>query len=1129
MPSLTEEQRAALAGRARTLHERLDAPAETRPGGTVDDVDAVLDAWRDQLADGDPDRFRARLDALGLSRDDCRERLQSNAWPDDEPLPDWVATVEEVSSFVAEVAPSSVESPDSERELPFEEVVGAIVAAARSRLDDEAVEETLTDAALADFEVALAERVEHVVAHPLFVEFKTFVAHHDRELALADDPPEPDDPRNYYEAFVAGALDDGLREFFVEYAFLSRLLASILDQWVATVEEFCGRLARDAPELAERFGDDGEGSGDDERLGGDEGLGDVTRIDVVGDYHEGGRASLRVGFSSGVTLAYKPREMRVTSAFYDLLAWVNDQSRTEQSSANSSGLPELRTLDCLAREEYGWLEWAETDECATAEEVERFYRRAGVLIAMLYALRFGDGHADNVVAAGDQPVVVDAETLAEPEIPPERAPHMDRAVKRVADESVVGTGLIPTTDAAGAGEAGGDGAASGGGSAGGDGGTSGDDGATGDESDATGDGGPTNVGTGAFAVVDDETGGVREPVFSEVNTDLMEMDYRRVAEGSVSNLPELRGDETRPADHADRIAAGFEEGYRLLESRRDDLLADDGPLSAFEDCEVRVVYRETAKYAAVLESLRTPEYLRTGLQFGCKSEALLTLFADADTGFDYEPLYRAELDALARLDVPRFGASTDDTALYWDGERCVEELFDRTPYESMRERIRGLGDEDLAEQREYVRYAFDPETRSHGGRATEPTPDETALDPDDATFERAARDCYDRLVDAAVEGRDGDPTWLVRENRPEGVSVDTLPDDLYRGRLGVALFAAALARTADEPRFAEFAEEVADPVADAVSAESVADLPLGVTGIGSVVYGFTKLGDLLDADEYVRVAETAASALTPEKIRSDGAYDLLGGSAGAILGLLALHDETGSAEVVERATTAGDHLLAERADADGVPAWHSAVDGQPLTGLSHGVSGIALALVRLGAVSDDRFAEAGVESLAFERRHYSPDERNWRDLRPAFDGEFGDAWCNGRSGIGLARLGMAADGRGGSLDAEERRDLRDEARDALAGVEAETLQGNDHLCCGNFGRVAFLNRAGTDLGDAEYRRDARRLAAASVARADRERQFRARWQTDHWHNPSLFGGEAGIGYELLRLVDPSLPCVLLLE
>ena len=1100
MPSLTEEQRATLAGRARTLHERLDAPAETGPGGTGDDVDAVLDAWRDQLADGDPDRFRRRLDALGYSPDDCRERLQSNAWPDDEPLPDWVATVEEVSSFVAEVAPSSVAVPEREREIPFEEVLGAVVASARSRLDDEALSEVLTEDAIEDFEVALAERVEHVCAHPLFVEFKTFVAHHDRELALADDPPEPDDPRNYYETFVAGVLDDGLREFFVEYAFLSRLLASILDQWVATVKEFCGRLARDAPELAERFGAD-------ERASDDEGLGDVTGIDVMGDYHEGGRASLRVAFSSGVTLAYKPRDMRVTSAFHDLLSWVN-----EQSGANSPDLPELRTLDCLAREEYGWLEWAESDECTTTEEVERFYRRAGVLIAILYALRFGDGHADNVVAAGDQPVVVDAETLAEPEVPPERAPHMDRAVKQVADESVVGTGVVPTTDADGGGRAGGGGGAAGG-SVGG----------------AGGGGGPTNVGTSAFAVVDDETGGVREPVFSDVNTDLMEMEYRRVAEGSVSNLPNLRGDETRPADHADRIVAGFEEGYRLLASRRDDLLADDGPLSAFEDCEVRVVYRETAKYAAVVESLRTPEYLRTGLQFGCKSEALLTLFADAETGFDYEPLYRAELDALARLDVPRFGASTDDTALYWDGERCVEELFDRTPHESMRERIATLGDEDLAEQREYVRYAFDPETRSHGARATEPTPEARELAPDDATFERAARECYDRIVERAVEDRDGDPTWLVRENRPEGVSVDTLPDDLYRGRLGVALFAAALARTTDEPRYAEFAEEVADPVADAVSAESVADLPLGVTGIGSVVYGFTRLGDLLDADEYVRVAETAASALTSSRIRSDEVYDLLGGSAGAILGLLALYDETGSEEVLARATTAGDHLSAERVDADGVRAWHSAVDGQPLTGVSHGVSGIALALVRLGTLSDGRFAEAGIESLAFERRHYSPDENNWRDLRPAFDAEFGDAWCNGRSGIGLARLGMAADGRGAGLGTEERRDLRDEARDALAGVEAETLQGNDHLCCGNFGRVAFLNRAGTDLGDAEYRRDARRLAAASVARADREGQFRARWQTDHWHNPSLFGGEAGIGYELLRLVDPSLPCVLLME
>lgn len=44
-----------------------------------------------------------------------------------------------------------------------------------------------------------------------------------------------------------------------------------------------------------------------------------------------------------------------------------------------------------------------------------------------------------------------------------------------------------------------------------------------------------------------------------------------------------------------------------------------------------------------------------------------------------------------------------------------------------------------------------------------------------------------------------------------------------------------------------------------------------------------------------------------------------------------------------------------------------------------------------------------------------------------------------------------------------------------------------------------------------------------------EGRFAGRWQTEHWYNPGFFTGETGIGYTLLRLANPDLPCVLLFE
>ena len=52
-----------------------------------------------------------------------------------------------------------------------------------------------------------------------------------------------------------------------------------------------------------------------------------------------------------------------------------------------------------------------------------FYRRQGVLLALLYLLGMTDIHHENLIACADQPVLVDVETLLHPDLPvPTAAP-----------------------------------------------------------------------------------------------------------------------------------------------------------------------------------------------------------------------------------------------------------------------------------------------------------------------------------------------------------------------------------------------------------------------------------------------------------------------------------------------------------------------------------------------------------------------------------------------------------------------------------------------------------------------------------------------------------------------------------
>ena len=110
-------------------------------------------------------------------------------------------------------------------------------------------------------------------------------------------------------------------------------------------------------------------------------------------------------------------------------------------------------------------------------------------------------------------------------------------------------------------------------------------------------------------------------------------------------------------------------------------------------------------------------------------------------------------------------------------------------------------------------------------------------------------------------------------------------------------------------------------------------------------------------------AHAAAELFTDDLIAADKQLDVMGGSAGAILGLLRLYRDTQSGDVLERATKCGEHLLRNpgadrRAAAAGAD---KAAARKALNGMSHGAAGFAYALASLSAATGrDEFAKGRV-------------------------------------------------------------------------------------------------------------------------------------------------------------------------
>jgi lantibiotic modifying enzyme len=165
-----------------------------------------------------------------------------------------------------------------------------------------------------------------------------------------------------------------------------------IDAWVGAQCEMLRRVAADRAEIEARFGLAARR---------------ILSLDLdLSDRHGGGRSVSALTFDSGLRLIYKPRDSGIEAWFADF-----------QTRLNELGAPfPFRPLRVLPREGYGWMEFVAHRRCRDGDELRGFYRNAGALLCLLHLLRATDCHFENLIACGESPVFVDAETLFQPSL-----------------------------------------------------------------------------------------------------------------------------------------------------------------------------------------------------------------------------------------------------------------------------------------------------------------------------------------------------------------------------------------------------------------------------------------------------------------------------------------------------------------------------------------------------------------------------------------------------------------------------------------------------------------------------------------------------------------------------------------
>jgi lantibiotic modifying enzyme len=188
--------------------------------------------------------------------------------------------------------------------------------------------------------------------------------------------------------FLGEKPQDRLFRMFKRFPVLPRLWSQLICDWCDQVTEFLSRFEADRNAISRTF------------LGGRP-TNKITDLrSGLSDPHNAGRAVILVHFHSG-SVFYKPRPGNGESEWQKLVRFLNVHSFQ----------PELRAASVLLREGYCWMERIEFSRCKNTTAANRFYRRLGGLMAAAYLTKTVDCHRENLIASGEYPILVDAETL----------------------------------------------------------------------------------------------------------------------------------------------------------------------------------------------------------------------------------------------------------------------------------------------------------------------------------------------------------------------------------------------------------------------------------------------------------------------------------------------------------------------------------------------------------------------------------------------------------------------------------------------------------------------------------------------------------------------------------------------
>lgn len=374
---------------------------------------------------------------------------------------------------------------------------------------------------------------------------------------------------------------------------------------------------------------------------------EILHFKMVGDTHNGGRATLKVYLDNKKNIYYKPRNLKAAKIYYELA--------NELFSACKLTSLDYQILD---RKTYGWEREIVYKPCSSIDELKRFYIRMGIHIMLSYILDIQDLHYENLIAQGEYPIFIDIEVLCGNLRNYRKDMSSDEKAKWILDSSVLGNGIIPQDDS-------------------------------------------SNSLFCALSGKGNQKTDLKVIKIINAKTSDIKCEYVNAVTPDGLNAPTLNSQTLPWNQFLPEIYVGFTNAYQYVLKNKESFT------SKIQTFNGRILMNHTQNYSKLLQLSYRPNFMTDG---GAR-QLILSKSYPLHISIEQKLkklIFESELHDLINGDIPYFLFTSDNKSIFLGNNIIIPDFFYVTPEDYIQLRLHNLSNEDLELQLKLLTNALEP-------------------------------------------------------------------------------------------------------------------------------------------------------------------------------------------------------------------------------------------------------------------------------------------------------------------------------------------------------------------------------------------------------------------------------------